>query len=228
MTATSTQSIGVRATGSDGEVTQRRFTLPVALGRVEVTRPAFWDVREGSEILLDIRVPDLGAGQVVATGSVPGLPPLTSARWIDNANAKLPITVPGDGVWHEPRTMTISIEAHDLTLTTPSRMTVHVTDDDKPKLSTPRVRRSGHTLTVSFHPPGTGRVAVTAERGKSVVVKRIVSVKGTSTQKVKLTLGRKAWRKLRGVKPLVRVVWHTPEQFDAKAVRAVRGPKLPR
>jgi hypothetical protein len=223
---TASRSIALRGVGSNGDVALRRITLPVQPGLVTVTGPV--NVLEGSNAVLQIRVPAGGIGQIVAAGSVLGVAPLTSATWVDNATTTLPVSTPNDSVWRAPRTMTIGIEAHNLRLTTPSQLRIQVTDDDKPKLSTPHVRRSGHKLIVTFHPPGAGKVAVTAVRGKSVVIKRVLEVSGTSKRAVELPLSRKAWKKLRGTKPLVRIVWHTPDQWNAKATRSVRGRRLPR
>ena len=224
--AATQRSVGLRAAAGGGEVAIQRFTITPSQGSVSVTAPA--EVREGSDALLRIVLPRGGVGQVVATGEVPNNARFTSATWVSNTPATLPLSVPSDDRWQEPRMMGVSVSANQLTLLNLNYLKVKVVDDDTPKLVYRGTSRSARGLTVSVRPPGIGKLTVSVMRGKSVAARRSITVRKWVTHKVALSLSRSVRRQLAGRRPVIKIAWRSTVQDGIKASRTVRGPRLAR
>jgi len=223
-------SVAVRATGSDGEVAKRRATIVPRPGPVAVTAPR--EIREGSTLVLKV-VPLIGGtGRVdaaVSSDDAPwgGLNPGGSVAWVENAVTDLSLSLNRDDVWHEPWTLKVTLTTTGLSLVTPKRLEVRITDPDKPRLGLPSVRRSGaRTLIAAVQPPGSGKLTLAGMRGKRVLERKTIFVHGAAPRSVGLRFSRADQRRLRGAKPLIKATWRSTIVPGIEASRFARGVRL--
>jgi hypothetical protein len=215
------RSVGVRATGSDGEAAAQRMTITPKPGSVAVSAPA--DVREGDTIKLSFARSGLGSGSLLAALSAPGVAPIERIVPVEGSGT-LEFPLPNDSTWQPPRSMTIAVMSRILSLTTRPTLWVRISDDDRPSLSLGRIRRWGtRTLAVSVRAPGSGKVTLTAKRGTRVLVRKTVKMMGIQRRVVALRFSRADQRRLRGSRPLLKGVWRSTDAPGTTASRNVRG-----
>lgn len=216
------QSVGVRATGADGEQAARRVTIVPRDTTVAASVPA--RATEGRPLTVGLTTTGPGEGTVTARASGRGISSTATATV--PGSRSLQLTVPDDRVWSAPRKVTVALSTGGgVALVAPTSATTTIVDDDRPVVRITSVRRpTAGSLSIAARPPGSGTFTVRLVRGGRTVARRAVRVRGTRSTRLRLALGTSARRAIARGGARVRISWRSSSSpaATASAQRAVR------
>jgi secreted trypsin-like serine protease len=211
-------SVGVRATGSDGDGAARRITIAPQSTTVSATVPSH--VTEGHTVLVTLATSGPGSGTVAARATGHGLS--ASATAAVPAGRSLSLRLPNDHVWHAPRRIQIALAGTaQLTLASAAPLTTTFVDNDKPRLRITKARRStSRQVAVTSKPPGTGTVTLRVMRGTRTLARHAFRVTGTTPRGAHVSLTAAEARSVSRGHATVHASWRSSSSPVATATAA--------
>jgi hypothetical protein len=211
-------SIGVRATGANGDGAARRVTIAPESTTVAATVPS--RVTEGHTLLVALATTGPGSGTVTARATGHGLS--ASATTAVPAGRSLALKLPNDHVWHAPRKIRIALAGTaQLTLAPAAALTTTFVDNDKPRLRITKARRStSRQVAVTSKPPGTGTVTLRVVRGTRTLARHAFRVTGTATRGAHVMLTVAAARSVSRGHATIHASWRSSSSPVATATAA--------
>ncbi len=212
-------TVGLRATGSDGDAAARRLEITPLATAVTPTVPG--TVKEGRKLVITLATDGPGSGTVTATATGTKINATGSAD-VPGAT-QLSLSLPDDSTWTAPRPVTITLDSTGAAGLTSTTLTTTLVDDDRPRLTVSKARRTAtNKVATTFRAPGAGTITLRLTRAGTTLTRR--TIKARSARSMSATLkARAASLDRAGVK--VAASWTSSTRPVAKAsgTRRVSG-----
>lgn len=208
------RTVSVRASSpGDGDSAVERLTLRPVDPTLTITAPA--TVTEGQSVTVT-------AASRAAAGTVTirdgGTAATKTAAVAAGASTALSFPIAQNSTWQAPRTIVFTLSTTGGLQPSAPRVSVRVTDDDTPALTTVTVRPTRTGSTARARVPGRGKLRASAVIGSRTLASRTVTVSKAGTATVRLALSAAQRRR----HPQVRLRWTSSEAPGVSATTSRR------